>query len=127
MRRALAGLAAVLALVGCGGSSQPAAVPHPSDLAAKIHGCHSYAATEAALYAREQGQCTLGDGDTADIATFSTEQAARNYLAVAQGVRRRLRHRQPLDSPGRYAGRRRGSAARPRWHHPLAPDSNARR
>lgn len=46
MRRALAGPAAVLA-AGCGGSSQPAAVPHPSDLAAKIHGCHSYAATEA--------------------------------------------------------------------------------
>jgi hypothetical protein len=76
--------AAVLVLAACG-SSQPAAVPHPADLAAKIHGCHGYAATEAALYAREQGQCTLGDGDTADIATFSTEQAARNYLTVAQG------------------------------------------
>jgi hypothetical protein len=76
----------VLALVGCGGgSSQPAAVPHPSDLAAKIHGCYGYSATEVSMFAREEGDCTLwSDGHTVDIATFGAQQAQQSWLRVAQ-------------------------------------------
>ena len=68
MRAGAGGPGAVLALVGCGGgSSQRAAVPHPSDLAAKIHGWCGYSATEVSMFAREEGDCTLwSDGHTVD-------------------------------------------------------------
>lgn len=42
-------------------------MPHPSDLAAKIHGWCGYSATEVSMFAREEGDCTLwSDGHTVD-------------------------------------------------------------
>lgn len=99
---------AALALAGCG-SAKPVAPPHPATLAARIHGCHGYSATEATLYAREEGQCTLGsDGSSVDIATFATQQARQNWLRTAQGFGGIYVTGQlwiaSVDSPGRCRG-----------------------
>jgi hypothetical protein len=90
-RAASVAIAAAIAatLTACGGGSTASTgtattTPHPGSLAARIDGCRGYAATETSYFAREEGQCSLRDGQTADIATFADQANEDNYLKVAQ-------------------------------------------